>query len=573
MPPRPVLPLLSMASVSPAPQLGNQYRDDHVLRSFLRRALPPEVLMRIETELSELGDLAGHELYERQLAERRNEPVLTQWDPWGNRIDQIELTPLWRDAEALAVRFALTAIPYEQRDGRYSRIHQFALVHLFHPSTDVYTCPLAMTDGAARTLLDSGNAALVERAVPRLTSRDPERFWTSGQWMTELTGGSDVGASLTRAERTDDGWALFGRKWFTSAVSAPMALTLARPVSNPAGGRGLALFYVETRDSEGRLDNIRIDRLKDKLGTRTLPTAELTLDGTPAVPVAGLTDGTRRIEPMLRITRVWNSVCATAAMRRALALTYDFAGRRSVFGTPLRAQPLHRETLADLATAYAGAFSLTFVLVDLVGRAEAGELDDAGRHLLRLLLPITKLVTGKQAVAVVSEAVEAFGGAGYIEDTGLPTLLRDTQVLPIWEGTTNVLALDALLRTDLAEGLRAWSDRVRTAVTAASDPRLAEPGRAALTLLDDVAAWVARTTEPEERQAGARRFALALGRSMQLGLLVEHAQWALDTEDDPSFVALACRLARLPLEPVIAVPTAEADAILAPCVGRGPGNG
>ena len=237
MPSRPVLPLLSMASVSPAPQLGNQYRDDHVLRSFLRRALPPEVLMRIEPELSELGDLAGHELYERQLAERRNEPVLTQWDPWGNRIDRIELTPLWRDAEALAVRFGLTAIPYEQRDGRYSRIHQLALVHLFHPSTDVYTCPLAMTDGAARTLLDSGNAALVERAVPRLTSRDPERFWTSGQWMTELTGGSDVGASLHRAPsgRTTAG-ACSARSGSPRPPSAPMALTLARPGSNPPGG-------------------------------------------------------------------------------------------------------------------------------------------------------------------------------------------------------------------------------------------------------------------------------------------------------------------------------------------------
>ena len=534
-----------------------------MLRSFLRRRLPPEVLARIEPELQELGVLAGRDLYDRQLAERRDEPVLTQWDAWGNRVDRIEIPPLWRNAEALAVRFGLPAIPYEQRDGRYSRIHQFALVHLFHPSTDVYTCPLAMTDGAARTLLDSGHSALVERAVHRLTSRDPQQFWTSGQWMTELTGGSDVGASLTRAEPTPEGgWALFGRKWFTSAASAPMALTLARPRGNPPGGRGLALFYVETRDAEGRLNGIRIDRLKDKLGTRKLPTAELTLDGTPAVPVAGLTDGTRRIEPMLRVTRVWNSVCATAAMRRGLALAYDYAGRRSVFGAPLLAQPLHRETLADLATAYAAAFHLTFELVGRLGEAEANELDDAGRHLLRLLLPITKLVTGKQAVAAVSEAVEAFGGAGYVEDTGLPTLLRDTQVLPIWEGTTNVLALDALLRTDLTEGLRAWSDRVRTAATAGTDPRLAEPGRTAQALLEDVTGWVARTIEPERRQAGARRFALTLARSMQLGLLVEHAQWALDHEGDQSFAAMARRLARMPLDPVVPGSTTDVDAIL-----------
>ena len=557
-------------NVSAPPQLGNQYIDDHVLRSFLRRALPPDVLTRIEVELHELGELAGHVLYDQQLAERHLEPVLTSWDAWGNRVDRIELTPLWRRAEALAVRFGLTAVPYEQRDGRYSRLHQLALVHLFHPSTDMYTCPLAMTDGAARTLCDSGNAALVERAVPRLTSRDLQRFWTSGQWMTELTGGSDVGASLTRAEPTaDGGWTLVGRKWFTSAASAPMALTLARPEGNPTGGRGLALFYVETRDTDGRLQGIRIDRLKDKLGTRKLPTAELTLDGTPALPVAGLRDGTAAIEPMLRITRVWNSVCAGAAMRRGLALAYAYAGRRSAFGRLLLEQPLHRETLAELATAYAGAFSLTFALVDLVGRAEAGELDDASRQLLRLMLPITKLATGKQAVATMSEVVEAFGGAGYVEDTGLPALLRDTQVLPIWEGTTNVLALDALLRTDLAEGVRAWSDRVRSAVRATTEPRLAEPGRTALAHLEDATTWAMETTEPTLRQAGARRFALALARCMQLGLLVEHAQWALDTEGDHSFVALARRLARSPLDPVVRGSTAEVDAILNPLVTAG----
>ena len=167
----------------------------------------------------------------------------------------------------------------------------------------------------------------------------------------------------------------------------------------------------------------------------------------------------------------------------------------------------------------------------------------------------------------MSEVVEAFGGAGYVEDTGLPTLLRDTQVLPIWEGTTNVLALDALLRTDLAEGLRAWSDRVHRAVRATTDPRLAEPGRTALALLTEVTAWVTGTTEPTARQAGARRFALALARSMQLGLLVEHAQWALDADGDPSFVAIARRLDRTPIGPVIAEPTADIDAILAAAEG------
>src|SRR5215210_2922629 len=285
------------------PALGNQYTQDRVLRSFLARALPPDMLSEIEPALVELGRLAGDDLYRMQLADRENEPLLTQWDAWGNRIDHIELTPLWRLAERLAAEHGVVAISYERRHGRFSRVHQCALAYLFTPSTDIYSCPLAMTDGAARTLLSSGNQALINRAVPHLTTRDPEAFWTSGQWMTESTGGSDVGLSETIARQDEEGtWRLTGRKWFTSATTSQMALTLARPVGNGPGGQGLALFYIETRDDSGRLSNIQINRLKDKLGTRKVPTAELTLDGTPAQLVFGTTNGILNIAPMLNIT-------------------------------------------------------------------------------------------------------------------------------------------------------------------------------------------------------------------------------------------------------------------------------
>src|SRR5690606_8957647 len=127
-------------------------------------------------------------------------------------------------------REGLIALPYEAPFGRDSRVAQFALAYLFTPSTDVYACPLAMTDGAARTLTVSGNGPLIHRAVSRLTSRDPARFWTSGQWMTEAIGGSDVGLAETVArQRAGEGWRLYGRKWFTSAITSQMALTLARP--------------------------------------------------------------------------------------------------------------------------------------------------------------------------------------------------------------------------------------------------------------------------------------------------------------------------------------------------------
>ncbi|HBB88349.1 MAG TPA: acyl-CoA dehydrogenase [Blastocatellia bacterium] len=538
------------------PALGNQYEDDSVLRSYLRRSIPTDVLREIEPTLVEMGKLAGGELYQMQLADRLNEPTLTQWDAWGNRIDRIELTPLWRVAERIAAEHGIVATAYEQKHGRFSRVHQCALAYLFTPSTDIYSCPLAMTDGAARTLLASGNRALIERAMPHLTSRDPKEFWTSGQWMTELTGGSDVGASETIAKPDSDltrnsepetrNWLLYGRKWFTSAATSQIALTLARPEGNPAGGRGLALFYLEMRDEHDRLRNISIDRLKDKLGTRKVPTAELTLNGTPAQLVLGTTDGVRNVAPLLNITRLWNGISAVSLMRRSLALALDYSHKRSAFGAPLSEKPLHMDTLAGLQAEAEGAFHLAFLVAELTGRAETGEIDEEQTLLLRLLTPLMKLTTGKQAVAVVSEALEAFGGAGYVEDTGLPMLLRDAQVLPIWEGTTNVLALDALraLGAD-DQAFLALKTEVSRCLSSIHDQRLDEPARTVRSALAHAESWLAeaRQAGTPTLEAGARRFALTLGRGLELALLCRHAQWARENENENGSTDAARRFA------------------------------
>src|SRR5690606_25715669 len=235
-----------------------------------------------------------------------------------------------------------------------------------------------------------------------------------------------------------------------------MALTLARPEGSAAGADALALFMVETRDADRRWNGIRIDRLKDKLGTRELPTAEIHLDGTRAQPVGELAHGVRQIAPMLNVTRTWNAVCALATMQRCLALARDHAARRSAFGRPLGRLPLHVGTLASMQAEFEAAFQLVFFVAELLGRVEHGS-DDADTALLRVLTPLAKLWTGKLAMSIASEACEAFGGSGYIEDTGMPLLLRDAQVYPIWEGTTNVLALDTLraLRGNGIEHLRA----------------------------------------------------------------------------------------------------------------------
>ena len=555
-----------MSFTQSPPQLGNQYDGDRALRTLLARLLPAEVLREVEPSLREMGRLSA-ELYPAQLADRLSEPTLTQWDAWGNRIDRIELTPLWREAERIAAEHGVVATAYERAHGRFSRIHQFALAYLFTPSTDIYSCPLAMTDGAARALVDSGNQPLAARAVPHLTSRDPAAFWTSGQWMTETTGGSDVGRSETVARQDENGqWRLYGRKWFTSAATSQMALTLARPEGNPEGGKGLALFYLETRDEDGRLRGIRIDRLKDKLGTRKLPTAELTLDGAPAEPVAGLTDGVRNIAPMLNVTRTWNAVSACALMRRGLVLALDYASKRTAFGRRLIDQPLHRDVLAGLQAELEGALQLTFRVAELIGRDEAGELDAAGRGLLRVLTPLAKLTTARQSVAVASEVVESFGGAGYVEDTGIPTLLRDSQVLTIWEGTTSVLSLDVLRA--LGEGgdaLVPLVEEVERALAAVRDPALERVADGVRAAADEAAAWwmEARRRGEPFLSSGARRFALTLGRTLEAALLAGHAQWCLDHGGDERALAAASRLARSGLNLLLPMETAlESDLLL-----------
>ena len=393
-----------------------------------------------------------------------------------------------------------------------------------------------MTDGAARFLELHGDERTRD-AFARLTSRDPARFWTSGQWMTERTGGSDVSLTSTVARPTDDPrvFALHGTKWFTSATTSPLAFALARIEGAPPGGRGLSVFMIELRDPDGRLRGIRMHRLKDKLGTRALPTAELTLEGTPALLVGGTGDGVRKIAALFNVTRAYNAVCAVAGMRRAIALARDYAARRVAFGRRLADHPLHDETLAELDARFHASFHLAFHVVELMGREECGDSSDAERAMLRLLTPVAKLYTGKQAVTVASEALEAFGGAGYVEDTGLPRLLRDAQVLPIWEGTTNVLSLDLWRAIERTDALAPWIADARAHLECVRAPALADAVRRVRAALDAVERHVAEARDPAARERSARRLAFAIGRTAGAARLVAHA------DADDTLVAMARR--------------------------------
>ncbi|MEX2498042.1 MAG: acyl-CoA dehydrogenase family protein [Wenzhouxiangellaceae bacterium] len=524
----------SLSFIQSPPELGNEYHDDWLLRAWLESTLPADLLEVQRDVFDELGERSGGEWYRLQQADRRNEPRLEQWTPWGERVDRIELTPLWLKAKNWAAEYGLVATGYDETLGEHARTIQFARAWLFIPSTDFYGCPLAMTDGAARILSDAGNAELAGRALPHLLARDGETFWTSGQWMTETVGGSDVSGTETVAARDGDGqWRLTGRKWFTSAATSEMALTLARPQGNPDGSRGLALFYVEPHDADGRLQNIEILQLKDKLGTRKLPTAELWLDGAPATPVAGLERGVAAITPMLNLTRTWNAVTACTLIRRGIALATSYAHKRRAFGKVLIDQPLHRQTLAAMETDYAAAACATLAMVAEMGRVEHDHAE-ASPALLRILTPMVKLGTGRDAVACASETLECFGGAGYIEDTGLPQLLRDAQVLSIWEGTTNVLALD-LLRALAASGIEPWLDAMRSRIAKLDDERTRELHAIASEALQQVPAWLDHPADVLE--ANARTIAMNLYRITALVELSGLAQRSLARNGKKPLVA------------------------------------
>jgi len=514
--------------IQSAPQLGNQYREDRVLRSYLRRVLPPQQLHSAEGALDALGEHAVL-AWRRRTSSAREEPGLTRWDAWGRRVDRIELTHVWREGPGLAARHGLIATGHDANLGAHARVQQFALAYLYHVASEFYTCPLAMTDGVATALKAAENRALNERALPHFLSRDPAKFWIAGQWMTENAGGSDVGNTETIAHRDEHGgWRLSGRKWFTSAINSDAALALARPEGNPPGSEGLALFYLETRDERGGWNGIRIDRLKDKLGTRELPTAEIHLEGAAATLVGEPMHGVRAIVPVLQVTRLWNSIGALATMRRCIALTRDYAQRRVVFGKALIEQPLYVDMLASMQAEFEAAFHLVFYTAELLGRIQMRQADEHQQQLFRLLLPLVKLWTGKLAVRIASDTVEAFGGMGYLEDAGIAQLLRDAQVFPIWEGASNVQALDAM-QTLAKHGITVLRNAQRSLLAQAQGNEFASVTQ----LSQDAIASAEARLRGADNEAAARGIAMTCARAFAAALLARHAAWSLRAQADP----------------------------------------
>ena len=490
----------------------------------------------------------------------REPPVHVPYSAFGERIDEIRVSDAYLELGRIGVSAGVTALPYEQNPfGDKTRVVWAGVIAQWGVSSGLYSCPVAMTDAAARTLLVHGGDS--ERPiVERLTTRDTDRAWTSGQWMTETTGGSDISRTETIARRDGDNWRLFGTKWFTSATTSEMALTLARPEGSGEGSRPLVMFRIQRVLDDGTRNAIVVRRLKDKLGTRSLPTAELELEGALAIPIGDPAEGggVRRIATMLNITRIHNAIGSVGSLARGLAWARAYADVREVFGAPLNTWPAHRATLTELAVDHAAALALTLKCCQLTGRAEHGAANDHELALLRGLTPVTKLATARWAVAGAAEAMEAVGGVGYCEDSTLPALVRNTHVQPIWEGTTNVLSLDLIRAAEREGAIDALFTEIEQLAERATHPAVAETGSAVKRALGELRDRWSRLQQGGDEHASARPFALGVATTLACALLCEQGAWAADRGDGRT-ASVAQRLAARGLVP----PPGPADLDLA----------
>ncbi len=532
--------------VQAAPVLTNSFASDYLLQSFLQRHLTEDTYLSLSAELNRLGERLVTDVLEMSEDVDRNPPVHVPYSATGERIDRIDVSSGWRGLHRVSAEEGMIATAYERHYGDLSRPVQWAKLYLFHPSSSYYTCPLAMTDGAAKLIEKYGDGDMFDDVLKHLVSREPDEFWTSGQWMTEKRGGSDVALSETVARNERGQWRLYGEKWFTSATTGEIAMTLAR-VEDEHGGvvggsRGLTLFFVRLHDEQGRLQNIEVQRLKDKLGTKGVPTAELRLSGTPATMLGREGEGVKSIATLFNVTRIDNAAAAVGTARRMLALARDFASKREAFGKRLSDHPLHVETLAHLETEFQGAFHLGIYVSSLLGREEcfadwqnraanidgyAGVTDESqNAALLRFYTPLAKLYTARQNLGICSEVVESFGGLGYVEDSGIPKHLRDSQVLSIWEGTTNILSLD-LLRAIAREGaFPVFIDDTLARLQAVEAKALVGSRDTATRALEQCKRFLgeAQAAGADVLELSARRFAFSCARVAIAALLLEHAQ-------------------------------------------------
>lgn len=406
---------------------------------------------KAKPRLEKMGDGAANEGARWAQEADHNGPRLVNFDHTGARIDEIDYHHSYKALQQLGYGGGIVAATYNPalaaERGAAGKALTMGLGYLFAQAEAGMFCPVCMTDGAARLLVKHGTKTLQERFVPRLSSTDLSTLYTGAMFLTEKAGGSDVGQVSTVAKGGNgtpgETVKLFGDKWFCSNVDADVIMILARPEGAGPGTRGLGLYVLPRTLESGQRNAFRIDRIKDKLGERSFPTGEVTLEGAEAYLLGGPGQGFHQMTEMLNLSRLYNAIASVGVMRRSVVEALDWAEQRVAFGKKVIEHPLLAETLLDMASEQRLALLWAFRGVKLMDTVDAGGGSEQERRTLRMLTPLLKYVLGKWAVRVASEGVEVLAGNGYIEDWPMARVLRDAQVLPIWEGTTNILVLDA----------------------------------------------------------------------------------------------------------------------------------
>lgn len=436
----------------------NQYLSDKTLQFYLKILLPKEELSRIEEELIQLGHKCGSVYPELAREAELYKPILERYDAFGNIINKIYTSGAWKTLSNECCKEMLASYSYinKNRNSKFSRLIQMTKVYLMSHISGMTSCPISMTDSASY-LIDyirvSSSQYIneeINESYKRLISNDIEYFITSGQWMTEILGGSDVRSSTQTVaiklnelnDETTNKYKLYGMKWFTSAIDASITFTLAKiKEKNGEIDSSPTLFFMKIRHNN-ILNHIDIVRLKDKLGTRQLPTAEIILNGSIADMASPRGQGIPYIMKMGNVSRLHNMCASVSYMRGMISLIEDYSLKRKVFNKQLNEQRQHLSSLFSMTSLHEGCLLLCLFCSQVFGEDYILKGKSQHGQLLRMLLPLGKILCGRLSEEVCLDGIQSFGAIGYMENSGIPSILRDTIVTSIWEGTINTLSIE-----------------------------------------------------------------------------------------------------------------------------------
>lgn len=445
----------------------NFFQSDIILREYLVKHLSAFALDYMDNKLHRLGEQAALMMDDLSLTADKKPPELKKRNPLGEEINEVEFHPAYWRLMDLAAESEMFFVKYdpELRREFHGERHKlgFAAGQLYSMSELGVYCPLCMTDGAAHLVDNYTEEPVRERLLPKLSARTGENLYTGAMFLTEKAGGSDLGANLTEAVHIEDNrYHLNGEKWFCSNVNADVIMALARTGPLKEGTSGLSLFLIEKYINGQERNPLDIIRLKDKLGVRSMATGEVCLKNTIGRRIGEEGQGFKLMAEMINISRIYNSVGALGASRRALVESYQYLKHRIVFGKKAIEHALIREKFNELGALHVANFLLVWRTVRAMDASEEGNEEEEA--LLRIITPMAKWKSAEQAVYIVRECMELMGGNGYIEDFVMPKLLRDINVLPIWEGSGNIMVLDIIRAAEKSGGMEILIREIKTTV-------------------------------------------------------------------------------------------------------------